>query len=64
MRKMEMKTRNYTAPTVKVVTFMVEHGFDGTLYGVNQPDTDTDGMMEKMNYQSEESQSEWDWTLR
>lgn len=31
MKKMEMKTRDYTAPTVKVVDFTVEHGFAGSL---------------------------------
>ncbi len=55
MRKMEMKTRNYTAPTVKVVTFMVEHGFDGTLESrsitpqTDDSDGDVPGEGEKYN---------------
>lgn len=41
MRKMEMKTRNYTAPTVKVVTFMVEHGFAGSDFEVRSLEVQT-----------------------
>ena len=45
MRKMEMKTRNYTAPTVKVVTFMIEHGYAGSLESrsINPQTDDSDG---------------------
>lgn len=38
---MEMKTRNYTAPTVKVVTFMVEHGFAGSDFEVRSQEAQT-----------------------
>ena len=53
MRKMEMKTRNYTAPTVKVVTFMVEHGFAGSPDSVSMDDgMDGTGDIQEMNVQT------------
>ena len=48
-----MKTRNYTAPTVKVVTFMVEHGFAGSPDSVSMDDgMDGTGDIQEMNVQT------------
>ena len=53
---------NYQQPTVRVVDFMVEGGFEGS-YTLNQPVTDENGMMENMNYDEGNTTLGWQWDI-
>ena len=46
-----------------MVAFMIERGFEGSPYSIVQPDTDTDGMNEQMNYDENNSTLGWDWHI-
>ena len=46
-----------------MVAFMIERGFEGSPYRIVQPDTDTDGKHEQMNYEENNSTLGWDWHI-
>lgn len=60
---MKESKNNYLSPAVKVVDFVIERGFEGS-YTVNQPDTETDGMVEQMNYDEGNQELGWDWHIQ
>lgn len=60
---MNQQKKSYKEPTVKMVAFMIERGFEGSPYRIVQPDTDTDGMNEQMNYDENNSNLGWDWHI-
>lgn len=52
------------SPTVKMVDFVVERGFEASPYSINQVDTDADGMNEQMNYDENNQTLGWDWHIQ
>jgi hypothetical protein len=62
---MIQQKNDYKKPAVKVVDFMIEHGFEAsTSYSVVQPSTNADGMVERMNYSEGENSLGWDWHIQ
>lgn len=60
---MNQQKKSYKEPTVKMVAFTIERGFEGSPYSIVQPDTETDGMNEQMNYDENNSTLGWDWHI-
>lgn len=60
---MKKTKTNYLSPSVKVVDFVIERGFEASPYSIVQPETETDGMVEQMNY-DEDNSLNWDWHMR
>ncbi len=55
---MKKQTKNYLPPSVKVVRFMVEHGFDGTLK-TDQGDPESDTGLYEVKAANNNEGSDW-----